>query len=94
MFNPHKLIMPVGTVLVSAAVATQIVLPYLEHVVSPCFNDNGVMTCSVEPPDITHGPERDRPEPLRAQRALTVTASSTSVQFKAITTVTVTSSSL
>jgi hypothetical protein len=36
------------------------------------------MTCSIEPPDMTHGPERDRPEPLQAQRTLAVATASVS----------------
>ena len=81
--------MPVGTVLASAAVAAPIIiLPYLEHVVSPCFDDcdTAAMMCTALVPELADGPERDRPDPLQAQRTLTMATSSTSVQFKAIAT--------
>ena len=76
--------MPVGTVLASAAVAAPFILPYLEHVVSPCFDDRdtAAMMCTALVPELADGPERDRPD----KRTLTVATSSTSVQFKAIAT--------
>ena len=80
--------MPVGTVLASAAVAAPFILPYLEHIVSQCFDDRDTtaMMCTALVPELADGPERDRPDPLQAQRTLTVATSSTSVQVKAIAT--------
>jgi len=61
--------MPVGTVLASAAVAAPIIiLPYLEHVVSPCFDDcdTAAMMCTALVPELADGPERATSNPGRA----------------------------
>jgi hypothetical protein len=79
---PKTLIAP-GAVLASVAVVTA-TLPYLEDTVSPCFDHRTTaMICTAVTPEMADHPDGGEPEPLQAQRAPIVTASSTVVQLEA-----------
>jgi hypothetical protein len=80
---PDKILIGVGSVLVSAAVATATALPFLGPAVSPCFDNHATrMLCMVDEPHMADRRD-DEPEPLRVQRSPIVSASSTVVQLSA-----------
>jgi hypothetical protein len=76
-----KILVGSGVVLASAAVATVMVLPYLDDTVSPCF-DNPVtaMMCRVEAPHMADRHENE-PAPPQVQRTIAVAASTTASLF-------------
>jgi hypothetical protein len=77
MPNDSKILIGTSTVLASAAVATLMVLPYLEDAASPCF-DNPVtaMMCRVDRPDTADNHEKE-PAPLQLQRTVAAATLST-----------------